>query len=114
MKTIGVLSDQARQELKTIMTKSPVFRQRQRAHAVLLSAKGYSLDDLADIFDADRDSIRSWLTHYETSGISGLSDDPKSGRPRLFSDDQAQIVIQAVTAHPQQIMQAQQALKKRT
>ena len=75
------LSAEQRAALKQIMQAHPSFRTRSRAHAVLLSEKRYSVDQLADIFDVDRDTISTWLTRWEEGGAGGLDDDPRPGRP---------------------------------
>ena len=58
-----------------------------RAHAVLLSARGYSLDQIADIYQQDRDRVSLWLDWWDEHGYDGLADDPKSGRPATLADD---------------------------
>jgi transposase len=54
----------------------PTARQRQRAHAVLLSARGYKLDQLADILRADRDTISGWLDARQEQGMSPRLEEP--------------------------------------
>ncbi|MCA1617603.1 MAG: helix-turn-helix domain-containing protein, partial [Acidobacteria bacterium] len=56
-------------------------RTRMRAHAILLSARRYSINQIADIFAVDRETVTSWLARWEESGTDALDDDSKSGRP---------------------------------
>jgi transposase len=58
-----------------------------RAHAVLLSARGYSLDQIADIYQQDRDRVSLWLDWWNECEYDGLADDPKSGRPATLADE---------------------------
>lgn len=43
------------------------------------SDRHYTIDQLADIFDADRDTISIWLTNWEEHAFDGLSDARSSG-----------------------------------
>ena len=61
-----------------------------RAHAVLLSARGYTLDQIADIYQQDRDRVSLWLDWWHDDEYDGLADDPKSGRPALLAAETAQ------------------------
>ncbi len=82
MRFVNKLDTHSQMELAELMRTSPSFKVRKRAHAILLSHKGYKIDDLALIFEADRDTISSWLKRWEEEGLGGLSDAPRSGRPR--------------------------------
>lgn len=82
IKFVSVLSEGNQAALEQMHLHGPTPRQRQRAHAVLLSAKGYRLDQLADILRADRDTISGWLDQWQAQGLAGLSDAPKTGRRR--------------------------------
>jgi transposase len=49
---------------------------------VYLSGKGYKLDQLADIFGVDRDTVSGWLDAWEVDGLLGLRDQlSPSGKP---------------------------------
>ena len=76
--------------LQEIQKSDKAHRTRMRAHAVLLSARGYSLDQIADIYQQDRDRVSLWLDWWEEIEYDGLADDPKSGRPALLADEAAQ------------------------
>jgi len=78
-------------ELKERMLQSKNYREISRCRAMMLSHKGYSINDLADIFDVDRDTITNWIDRYEFEGISGLKDLSRSGRPSKLDDDQKKL-----------------------
>ena len=82
MKFIPALAEADQVALETVNHTAKTHRQRQRAHAVLLSAKGFTLEQLADIFSVDRDTISGWLNLWQDKGLDGLADAPKSGRRR--------------------------------
>ena len=80
MVRIGPLSDQQRQVLEQVRRRA-VGRVSQRAHMVLLSARGYTVEQIAEIFGVGEDVIRKWLRRYEREGPPGLDDRPRPGRP---------------------------------
>lgn len=83
-KFVEPLTDEDRQRLKEIHKTDANWRRRMRAQAILLSEKGFELNQLATIFEIDRDSISQWLDWWAESGFNGLSDDPRSGRPPIL------------------------------
>ena len=62
MKFAQTVSKEEQQELHKIYQQHACFRTRQRAHAILLSLRGYPLNQIQDILQADRDSISVGLT----------------------------------------------------
>jgi transposase len=93
-------------QLKALIKTRTSFRMRQRAHAILLSAKRYTLDTLADIFAVDRDTMSQWITNWECSGIGGLSDHAKPGSPPKMSEQEAEQALKIILESPQQVKAA--------
>ena len=64
-------------------------RVRTRAHIIILSSKGYPLQAIADICEITRQTVSTVINRWEESGIIGLYDRPRPGKPRsLTSDDE--------------------------
>lgn len=80
MVRIGPLTDEQRQMLERVRRRA-VGRVSQRAHMVLLSARGYKVEQIAEIFGVGEDVVRQWLHRYEREGPLGLDDRPRPGRP---------------------------------
>lgn len=54
----------------------------QRCHALLLSNQGKTTTEIKEILGIKTiDTISSWFRNWRKSGLSGLKDKPKSGRP---------------------------------
>lgn len=107
------LSQAEREVLRQAHKSAPTHRERQRAHAVLLSAKGYRLDQLSDIFEADRDTISRWLDDWQEQGIIGLSDASKPGRPSKLPEAAQSVLVHALqTPTPNLKPLLQERLKK--
>lgn len=73
-------------ELKTCKKTSNSERERDRAHALLLSNKGYTINQLSAVFEVRRATVSEWFNRWEESGMAGLSDAEKSGRPTNFTE----------------------------
>ncbi len=81
MKCIDALKAHEKKELKLLMKESDISRVRIRAHAIILSSNGYSIEEISKIYENDRDAVSSWLQRWEEKSFSGLYDNEKSGRP---------------------------------
>jgi len=72
MKFVTPLDEATRARLQTMYHDAPSFKCRIRAHAILLSDRRYRLEQLADIFNVDRDTVSIWLTNWEEHAFDGL------------------------------------------
>ena len=102
---IKSLSQEQQRSLNKIMQNHPSHRTRTRAHAIMLSARNYSIDQIADIFAVDRETITSWLARWEESGVDGLDDEPRSGRPPTLSEEEEREAINLVKEEPRSLKQ---------
>ena len=80
-------------DLKAIAEHSSDRRERTRAHALLLSAKGYYIEQLSDIFFVDRDTVARWLDRWQQGKMSSLKDGSRSGRPTKLSAVQKKVWV---------------------
>lgn len=87
MKFVYEISKEDEKTLQDLVKNSNVYRTRIRAHAILLSAKNYSIDDLSVIFDVHRDTVSRWIDVWAEKGMKGLYDAPKPGRPRIHKKE---------------------------
>ena len=70
----------------------------QRARMVLLAAAGVSHAEIARRVGVNRQTVINWRARYETSGLAGLGDRLRSGRPRQV--DRAAIITATLTPPP--------------
>jgi transposase len=82
------LRDGDRERLMSL-TRSSAVRAglAQRARIVLLAADGVSHTEIAELAGVSRPTVISWRQRYERSGLRGLEDQPRSGRPRQIDHD---------------------------
>ncbi len=86
------LTDPQRQELAQV-SRQAIGRIALRAHMVLLSDRGYSVPQIAEIHACGQDVVRTWLHRYQRQGVAGLEDEPRSGR--LPKDPLAGLIVDA-------------------
>lgn len=75
------LAEQERQQLKRLARRE-VGRVSERMRMILLSSRGYTVPQIAQIFECDDATVRSWIERFSADGIEGLRDRPRAGRPR--------------------------------
>ena len=75
------VSPEHQQALELLQRTGRSHRVRHRAHAILLSAKGYTLDQIADVLAVDRDAVSRTLERWEHGGLAALQEGPRPGRP---------------------------------
>jgi transposase len=92
------LTDEQASALQVLHKSGKSHRERQRAQAVLLSARGMSLDQLAFVFECDRDTVSNWLNDWQSGGVTALSDAAKSGRPPSLDATAQSVVLQVVSS----------------
>jgi Helix-turn-helix domain len=86
-KFVEPLAEEERQRLKELHKTDANWRTRMRAQAILLSDKGFALNQLATIFEIDRDAVSQWLDWWAEYKFDGLADDPRSGRPPILATE---------------------------
>jgi len=74
------LNDAQREELRQL-ARQATGRVSERAHFVLLSDKGKSVPEIAELMDYSAETVYTWLERYRLAGVAGLEDEPRSGRP---------------------------------
>jgi len=84
------------------------------AHAMLLSAKGYSCDAIADILSAHRTTVSLWIDAWHAKGLAGLRDEPRPGRPPIYSAAERARLQALVDEQPHQLKAAQARLEAET
>ena len=89
--------------LQDEIRRSEESRYDHRLHGVLLVAQGMTCPEVSRLLgDAPR-SVEYWVRRFEARGLTGLSEGPRSGRPRRLSEVQLQGVDQALRQTPRDL-----------
>lgn len=54
---------------------------RTRCQIILLSNEGHSTPEVASLVRFSEDTVLYWIDRFETEGLPGLEERPRSGRP---------------------------------
>jgi len=103
---VAPLTETERKELKEVYRTHPHARARTRAQAILLSERKYALDQIADIFEVDRDTVAAWLDRWETDRFQALDDGDRSGRPPLLNEKEQAKAVKIVEQDPRSTQRA--------
>ncbi len=112
-KFVEELTVEQQSGLQAIMRTDASQRRRMRAHTVLLSARRFSIDQIAAIYEVDRDRVSQWLEWWKEFGFEGLADEARRGRPpKLSLEEQAQ-ALKIVSQEPRSTRRAVAEIAKR-
>jgi transposase len=114
MKYAAFLSSEYKIMLQDMWHYHPISRCRQRAHAILLSARNYSIPQIAEILEVERRAVSAWIDGWEAQGLLGLYDKPRCGRPPIFTDDESILIEQLTNEEPRQLKRVLAKMKERT
>jgi transposase len=73
----------------------------QRARIVLLAADGTSNVEIAARVGVSKPTVTAWRARYQASGLRGLADEQRSGRPRTV--DRAKILAATLAPPPKKL-----------
>jgi transposase len=91
------LSAEDRAELLLRLSRRDgVGDQQMRYQMILALADGESSNAIARRLQSSAQTVSKWRQRYLAQGIAGLSDAPRSGRPRTLSDERIQQVVDRV------------------
>jgi transposase len=113
-KFITELSNEDKEKLTRIMQTDEKHRKRMRAHSIILSFQGYSIDTIADIYQVHRNSVTGWLAGWEEEGYESLEDKPKTGRPTILDEAEQELAKRIIAEHPRSTKKAILEIEKQT
>jgi len=96
------LTDAQSEELQRICraTSSPAT-EVLRARIILLAAKGWPNDEIVHELNTNKMTVSKWRRRFAASGIAGLQDAARPGRPIRLSPEQLNRVLTEATRPPQ-------------
>lgn len=106
MRYVENLTEQDKEDLDSLFKNHVSHNVRRRAHTVLLSSQKFRINEIARIYDVHRETIRDTLVRWEKSGIKGLYDLPKAGRPPTLSSDEEKKALEALEKDPRSTKKA--------
>jgi len=114
MKYVAPLTEIEMQTLHEMHNSHPIRRARMRAHSILLSHQGYSIPQIARVYEVDRRSVSIWLDRWQQAGLVGLSEQPQTGRPPRLSEAEQHQVQELGRQFPREIKRVVEKLAEAT
>lgn len=97
------ISSQEGQQLQRLARRSRDACTARRAAIVLCSAQEMSVPQIAGTVFADPGHIRSVLKDFNERGFEALAAGKPSGRPRRFSDEVREQIVEVALAQPKEL-----------
>lgn len=82
-----------------INTKLPK-RTRERAEAIILSARGWNVNEIANYIKYSPNTVRRIFYRWITRGIEGLSDRPRTGRKPTWQEEDIKYIENCLEKDP--------------
>lgn len=114
MKFVSPLSDTDLQVLNDAYMQGEKPALRRRAHAILLSNKGYTINQISDILAVRRGTVSIWFDAWKADGLEGLTDKAHTGRPAIYDEQDRELLKALVAQTPHQIKAVQARLQQET
>jgi transposase len=88
---------------RLLRARSTAAGLRRRCELIWLLAGGASLAEASEWCGLHYTNAHLWAKRFLESGVAGLSDRPKSGRPRLYGEDIDTELIKTAAARPKDL-----------
>jgi transposase len=98
------LTDQEGQRLQQIVRRGKHGSVRvRRAMIIMASASGTPVPAIARLVAANEDTVRDVIHLFNAKGLAALDPRWAGGRPRLISDDDIAVIVEAATTRPEKL-----------
>ena len=115
MKTVFPITDEAiRKTLREAYRHAPYPYVRERAHAVLLSSRGFSMAQIAKIYEVQYQAVSRWLDSWEDHGIRGLYKTHNGGRQPIYNPAEEERIKALVAEEPRRLSYVKSKIEEET
>ena len=97
------LTTEQLQVVETAIKKHPDLRVRQRAQIIRLLHLGYKPGKVGELLSTTGASVYNWHSRWRASGLKGLSNTPKPGRPKAGGDEYREKLAELVETDPKEL-----------
>lgn len=96
------LSDEEREMIQqTARSRTAAVREVERARIIQASSAGQSVGEISASLQLQEAKVRKWIQRFNTAGLVGLADVPRSGRPATYTAEAVSEVVAAALTDPQ-------------
>jgi transposase len=95
------LGESEREEIgRLARSRTAPARAVERARIIQLSAAGRSVPGIARELGRSEATVRLWIRRFAASGVEGLRDGARAGRPPTYSAEEVGRIVQAALSDP--------------
>jgi transposase len=94
IKTLEISSEDREELQRWLRRRQMPAAEQTRARIILLSTEGLTGKEIGKRTGVTAQTVGKWRARFEADGINGLTDSPRSGRPRTISDEKVAEVIE--------------------
>jgi transposase len=87
-------------ELLAFSKTSKSVRHSHRILAIRDVLRGEARSDICERYGVTRENLRHWVSWYNESGVDGLKDEARSGRPKPLPSEKLSTFKQRIEAQP--------------
>lgn len=101
---LRALDEEERREIERLAhSRAEQARLVERAQIVWRLSQGAGNEEVAREMGLSGDTVRQWLRRFNASGVRGLRDKPRPGKPPLYTPEQVAEVITAALTPPKEL-----------
>jgi transposase len=82
-------------------SRTAAARSVERARIIGQAAQGQAVRTIATQLHRNAQTVRLWVKRFNATGLAGLDDQPRSGRPTTYPPEEVSEVVAAALTHPQ-------------
>jgi transposase len=98
------LTDQERTTIEQLAhSRTAPARLVERARIIWYASQEWRVPAIAQRLGLNERTVRMWFKRFETHGLAGLNDNPRSGRPVTYTGDVVAVVIATALSDPQKL-----------
>lgn len=97
------LTTEQLQQVETAIKNHPNLRVRQRAQMIRLLHLGHKPEEVGNLLCVTGALVYMWHARWRESGLEGLVDKPKPGRPQAGGKEYRQKLAELIETEPQEL-----------
>lgn len=114
MKYVNITDEAVVLTLKYAKHYGPLRCIRERAHGLLLSNRGFTLEQIAGILEIKYQTASQWIDDWEVYGIRALYKRHGGGRSRIYDESEEQRIKELVAEEPRRLSYVKSKIEDET
>jgi len=101
---LRALTAAEQQEIEQLArSRTGAARLVERARIVWQASQGHRVAEIARQLKVSQTTVGRWLKRFNAAGVTGLADEPRSGRPATYTPEQVARVIATALTDPRRL-----------